>query len=500
MHFKILLAFLIVTPFFTSNHSHAENNDPCGMVPPIYTGQGNPISRIGLQQTYVFHKNGVETFIIRPGFTGKVDEFGMLIPFPNAPEIRKVADDIFPHVAAAVDPPEVVMYVGRWGMENNFFSVDSQAPMQQSLRIQKNEVRVVKQEAVGMYEVAVLEAGSAAALKKWIDEHGFRYPDGMDKVANEYIKDQWCFVAVKTKVGQKAGVNPTAGQKKVDAKMPANSSFDGHVQAMGFRFKSKDLVVPMRLSAFNEGDMRNVVYLLTDSPRKIRAIPEEYVQRQISGKQLIKNVTEPLPLRLIGGTFKDIQPWQRKNLPQQRNPEPKNGFAKQVFAADLLAVSQGQLSMPHEETEKELLRLGEHFDLRGPQIDAANADALKTETDKVVKAGLKMLADMTLTVVDGDFPREVLAKQNLTFAEYKMPARRNSPKNYDSKINSPAPAKQGILKLGAIDWSIYDQPDSNAPVGTALGHNNSIASLLAAAIMFIGFSMVWFRRRTIATQ
>ena len=25
--------------------------------------------------TYVFYKNGVETFVIRPGFTGKVDEF-----------------------------------------------------------------------------------------------------------------------------------------------------------------------------------------------------------------------------------------------------------------------------------------------------------------------------------------------------------------------------------------------------------------------------------------
>ena len=38
--------------------------------------------------------------------------------------------------------------------------------------LQKEEVRVIRQEAVGMYEVAVLEAGSAAALKKWIDEHG----------------------------------------------------------------------------------------------------------------------------------------------------------------------------------------------------------------------------------------------------------------------------------------------------------------------------------------
>ncbi len=83
--------------------------DPCGMVPPIYTGNVSPIARIGLQKTYVFHKDGVEAFVIRPGYTGKVDNFGMLIPFPNPPELRKVADDVFEQVANAVDPPEVVV-------------------------------------------------------------------------------------------------------------------------------------------------------------------------------------------------------------------------------------------------------------------------------------------------------------------------------------------------------------------------------------------------------
>ena len=73
------------------------------MVPPIYKGQGPPITRIGLQKTYVFHKDGVETFVIRPGFSGKVDQFGMLIPFPSVPAIRKVPDNIFQQVVNAID-------------------------------------------------------------------------------------------------------------------------------------------------------------------------------------------------------------------------------------------------------------------------------------------------------------------------------------------------------------------------------------------------------------
>ena len=66
--------------------------DPCGMVPPITVSDPVPITRVGDQQTYVFFKDGTETFVIRPGFEGKADEFGMLIPFPTPPAIRKVPE------------------------------------------------------------------------------------------------------------------------------------------------------------------------------------------------------------------------------------------------------------------------------------------------------------------------------------------------------------------------------------------------------------------------
>ena len=302
----------------------------------------------------------------------------------------------------------------------------------------------------------MLAAGSSAALKKWMGENGYRYPDGMDKVCDEYIEQRWCFVAVKTKVGQKKGVDPKPGQRAVESKLPAGSTFAGFVQAMGFRFKTDELVVPMRLSAFNDGELRNIVYLLTDGPRKIRSIPEEYVVRQLSGAQLHRNVTEPLPLRIIGGTEKDLKEWHVRNLEQRRDPTPHNAAAKELFAADLLAVSSGELSLPHEEEEKQLLAVGERLGLRGAAIDKLNAEALKTGTARTVKKGLKDLVDMTLTVVDGDFPREVLGAQNLTFAEYRMPARRNNSETYDAKVKRAGGKKRGILKLGHFELPVAD--------------------------------------------
>ena len=84
--------------------------DPCGMVPPLQLVGGpdrSVLRRDGPQMTYVFYANGVETIALRPGFTGNASEFGMLIPFPSPPAVRKAPDDIFDQLAAAVDPPPV---------------------------------------------------------------------------------------------------------------------------------------------------------------------------------------------------------------------------------------------------------------------------------------------------------------------------------------------------------------------------------------------------------
>ncbi len=433
--------------------------DPCGMVPPIYTGPGQPITRIGDQMTYVFYKDGVETFVIRPGFEGKVDEFGMLIPMPSVPAMRKVPDSIFPQVQAAIDPPEVVVDLRPRPAARALFNSNGRGPVEKSaqgLEFQ-DRVVVVKQEAVGMYEVAVLQAGSAKALNRWMDDHGYQYPKGMDKPCNEYVEAGWCFVAVKTKVGQKDGVDAKPAQRQVNSKLPDGSTFDGNVQGMGFRFKTDEFVVPMRLSAFNAGDLHNIVYIMTDTPQKIRSIPEEYVVRQISGEELHRNVTGLLPLRIIGGTEKDLTAEHKKRLEAQRNPEPKNGAAKELFASDLKAATTGELSLEHEEKEKELLMIGEALGLRGEQIDSLHALATSEMSKKAIEGALVGLKDLSLTVVDGDFPRDVLATKNLQFASYQMPARRNKAEVYDAKTKQPAGNKQGVLLLGSVDWSHLDK-------------------------------------------
>ena len=422
--------------------------DPCGMVPPIYTGGGqSPIVRTGAQRTYAFYKDGIETYVIRPGFTGKVEEFGMLIPFPSPPALRKVPDEIFGNLAAAIDPPEIQVWVHprprrRYEAEEKMAMKKGAAKDEEPLAY--DQVKVINQEAVGMYEVATLAAGSADALKRWMDEHGFQYPKGMDTVVNEYVKLQWVFVAEKTRVGSKENADPRPGMKKVSPALPPESSFNGFVQAMGFRFKVDKPSLPMRLSPFNEGENHQVVYFLTDQPIRFDGLDTTFVKRQVPGWRILKNVTKLLALRIMDGTPAEVTADLRENLKPQRDPKPHNGHAKDLFASDLLALKTGALSLDFEEKEKELLRISEAFDIRGPEIDSLHEAHLEIERDKTAHQALGSLEGYVMTVFDGAFPLDYLKQHDLTVSKFAMAARENTRLNYDAKNDGPGYDPGGI--------------------------------------------------------
>jgi hypothetical protein len=396
--------------------------DPCGMVPPISLDGGNTeIERVGEQRTYVFYKDGLETVMIHPGFRGNVDQFGMLIPFPAVPSLRKVSEETFTQLEKAMDPPKITYWLNQY----RYKDMEDGAPgglVLESARGDRDENRVVvlKEEAVGMYEVAVLEAGSAGALKGWMDAHGYRFPDGMEGPCNDYVKDEWCFVAVKTRVGSKKGVDPRPGMRSTDPSKPKDAVFSGKVQAMGFRFRSDELVVPMRLSTFNGDDTNNTLYVLTDKPVRASNLPKSLVKRQITGEKLYANLTQLLPYKLEGGTEDDMSPNDWKQLKSQRDPVPHNGIAAELFASDLLANDLGRLSHNFEEREKALLDIGERLGLRGGRLDSLHASELTTDREEVKSQALEQLKGMTLTLIQGEFPRDVLARENLRFQPYQL--------------------------------------------------------------------------------
>ena len=76
-----------------------------------------------------------------------------------------------------------------------------------------------------------------------------------------------------------------------------------------------------------------------------------------------------------------------------------------IASCDIEAKKHAESGSPQfEEDEKMLLRIGENFGLRGPEIDKLNLAALDKEREKAVKDALGDVKKMTMTVIDGDFP------------------------------------------------------------------------------------------------
>jgi hypothetical protein len=75
----------------------------------------------------------------------------------------------------------------------------------------------------------------------------------------------------------------------------------------------------------------------------------------------------------------------------------------------------------------EVINISEALGLRGPQLDALHAEALAEARETESKGALSDLKRMHLTVLDGIFPGELLATQNLSFSKFTMGEAQNQP-------------------------------------------------------------------------
>ena len=305
----------------------------------------------------------------------------MLIPFPSPPELYKINDETFTQLERALSPPSIDVYqydneamglvdgssLGASGGGLRGFIGNKGAPSpSESIR--------VREEALGMYQVAVIEAGSAKALKRWMREHQYKFPEGMEEVAQDYVEASWAFVAIKTKIGAKSNIEPAAGMREVDTSYPDGSSFDGYVQGMGFRFPSQEAVVPMRLSVFNGRDPHNIVYFFSDKQMRIDKVdqPDDYYY--LSGQTLYDNLMNPLPVIFQVGSKDNLNKTQKEQLQSFRDPDAITKEFRQFIQSDLMALRTSSLILESEQREKELLSISEAFDLRGEEINTLHQD------------------------------------------------------------------------------------------------------------------------------
>ncbi len=241
------------------------------------------------QKAVIFYDKGKETLVLSIAFKGDAKDFGWVIPVPQRPEVTKGSDEIFTSIQ------EITGKYRRFGYTD---------VMQFSMMgaTKEEEVTVVETKKIDYYEIAVLSATDSNALAKWLSDNGYQYPEEAAYILNDYVNNQWYFVAVK--------ISPEA--QGADEVM--NGLKEGHAVPLKLEFNSEAIIYPLRISAIEVGQgliklsenlalnqekithLKSIGYKdLTDKERG-PAIFNQIVQDLLNGKPYLESQASKYPL------------------------------------------------------------------------------------------------------------------------------------------------------------------------------------------------------------
>ncbi len=179
------------------------------------------------QKAVVLYRNGIEDLIISPRFDGPAARFAWIIPVPSRPKVDKVAGALFHEIVGIVSPPRKFKAMGTAGIARTA------------------GVAVLERKQVGAYEVAVLQAGDASALVKWLKANRFAIPSAAKGPIKQHIKEKWTFVAARVSVPQAERGLRT-----------------GTLAPIRLTFPTSKPIYPLRMSALNPEEFLVHVYLV----------------------------------------------------------------------------------------------------------------------------------------------------------------------------------------------------------------------------------------------
>jgi hypothetical protein len=224
-------------------------------------------------------------------FKGDTKDFAMVVPVPvvlRKDDIKVVDQSIFQKLND-YSAPRLVEYwdqnpCNSYSLEDKLSGRVSGVQLNEVVVMgygnarKKSTVKIEAQYIVGEYDILILSAKESNGLKNWLNENGYKIPEGAEEVLDPYIKSNLKFFVVK--------VNEKEKQK-------LNNNFLRPIQ---IRFNSSKFMLPIRLGMANaDGDQDLIVYAFT---RKGRIESTNY--RNVN---IVSNKNIPLFVQKNFGSF-----------------------------------------------------------------------------------------------------------------------------------------------------------------------------------------------------
>lgn len=223
------LAPAIILAAATSLWSATQPADACGCGVAIE-------AEVNDETGLVVAKPGSEEIILSLDLSSQSDErAAVVLPVPGVPEVAAIdKGDPLAYLDEATQPP---VEVGSAGGGDG--ATAGAAP----------PVEVIGREEIGGYDVTRLASSDRQALDTWLDENGYKVPDGAEPIFASYIRQGWKFVAIRLAPGS-----------------------DGRLKPLRVSFKTDIPIYPMRLSQLSTRPIDLTLYTLADAQRQVEGL------------------------------------------------------------------------------------------------------------------------------------------------------------------------------------------------------------------------------------
>lgn len=174
------------------------------------------------QKAVLWYDGQTETMIVSINFSGNTDDFAWVIPVPGKPEVNEGVDELFTGLQQLTAP-----------VTNQSYGSGGFLGLAQ-LSLKESPVTVVETKRVDIYDIAVLTAENTTALRGWLEDNGYEYPQSREYLLRSYVNKDWYFVAAKVTT---EAVGYAGGQLKT-----------GHATPLKIVFPTARMVYPLKIS------------------------------------------------------------------------------------------------------------------------------------------------------------------------------------------------------------------------------------------------------------
>ena len=191
-------------------------------------------------------------------YRGDPREFAMVIPVPTVlprDQIRVAEQRIIDHLDSYT-APRLVEYFDRNPCAPRVLDMASTGkPVQKvasaEARSEKSlGVKVEARYTVGEYDIVILSAEQSGGLKTWLSSNGYRLPDGLGPVLDDYIRAGMRFFVARVDLGERSRLG---------------ISF---LRPLQIAFQSRHFMLPIRLGLANaDGPQELFIFTLTRTGR-----------------------------------------------------------------------------------------------------------------------------------------------------------------------------------------------------------------------------------------